>query len=426
MTRSVMRGSWAPALLCFLWFPCAAAGQAAGVPPRMAHRGYDMRNDLRPSRLTIAMWDFCWAYMHYKGGAYEDWKKVCSELTDRGFNTVRIDAFPMIIGRLKSLDEEVSLRGNPLRTWGFTDKDRKHPLAEDLVEFVKTAEKAGLFVILSTWNHDCVEYPKLREYYAKNRKLYWKAWERVLDLLGKNGLLDRVLYVDLDQEFPWFSPFAPELNRLGKGGEAEGDDMEKAGRIPGFAWNRRQLDFVKDYLGSSLKHFQRLYPGLRFTFSFTSFWKEIRSLGLKSFDVLEVHIWMTTMERFQARTGFGGLKKDRGKRSYADYMRRLKATMKSVRPMLLAEMRNQMRFAADWAREIAAPLTTTEAWGPWWHMDHPDLEWRWLYDWCEQCAAMAPEFGFWGITPWNYSHPFWKNWSNVEWYRRVNLRFLGS
>jgi hypothetical protein len=27
---------------------------------------------------------------------------------------------------------------------------------------------------------------------------------------------------------------------------------------------------------------------------------------------------------------------------------------------------------------------------------------------------------------WNYSHPYWTNWSNVGWYRKVNRRFLRS
>jgi hypothetical protein len=94
--------------------------------------------------------------------------------------------------------------------------------------------------------------------------------------------------------------------------------------------------------------------------------------------------------------------------------------------MLLQEMHNKLAFATEWGREIAAPVVTTEAWGPWWHMDHPDLDWQWLRDWCEESMALAGHYGFWGTTPWNYSHPYWNNWSDVAWYRRVNERFLKS
>jgi hypothetical protein len=40
--------------------------------------------------------------------------------------------------------------------------------------------------------------------------------------------------------------------------------------------------------------------------------------------------------------------------------------------------------------------------------------------------AAAPSYDFWGVTPWNYSHPYWENWSDVAWYQRLNERFLKS
>ena len=170
--------------------------------------------------------------------------------------------------------------------------------------------------------------------------------------------------------------------------------------------------------------FQHKYPELRFTFSITSFWEEVRAMNLKTFDVLELHFWMTQSERFNSRSGFGGLKKDRGDHDYKDYMDRLEKTMQSVRPMLMKDMHNRLAWAKEWSEEIGAPLTTTEAWGPWWHMDHKDLSWEWLYDWCEEGMQLSSEYELWGTTPWNYSHPYWKNWDNVEWYQKVNRDFL--
>ena len=105
-------------------------------------------------------------------------------------------------------------------------------------------------------------------------------------------------------------------------------------------------------------------------------------------------------------------------------MDRLKKTMLSSRPMLLKDMHNRLAWAKEWSEEIGAPLTTTEAWGPWWHMDHPNLTWEWLYDWCEEGMKLSSQYGLWGTTPWNYSHPYWENWKNVEWYKKVNNRFL--
>jgi hypothetical protein len=37
---------------------------------------------------------------------------------------------------------------------------------------------------------------------------------------------------------------------------------------------------------------------------------------------------------------------------------------------------------------------------------------------------LASDYQLWGATPWNYSHPYWENWTNLEWYKKVNGRFL--
>jgi hypothetical protein len=387
---------------------------------------YDIRDDLDPDRLTIAMWDFSWLYMHYPGGAFEDWEKVLDELKVRKFNTIRIDAFPMIIGKLSSEDQTITIAGDPLRNWGASDRNRIHHIVQELITFMRLTRDRGFHVILSTWNQDCVEFPDLKTEYATDAKQYWRAWEHVLHMLDGHGLLEHVVYVDLDQEFPYFSPFAEEIHRSEGGDEPLDQGMEDAGQGNGLAWNQRQLHFVQSYLQTSLAHFQHRFPRLRFTFSFTSYWEEIRSLGIRHFDVLELHIWMTQMDRFMSRTGFGKIEKDRGQHDYSDYMDRIDATMHAVSPMLKKEMHNQLRFARDWAEEIAVPLTTTEAWGPWWHMDHPDLHWQWLYDWCRESMALSAEYGFWGSTPWNYSHPYWENWKRVEWYQQVNEHFLNN
>lgn len=392
---------------------------------------YDMRTGLTPSRLTIAMWDFSWLYQHYEGGYYENFDKVTDELLERGFNTVRIDAFPLIIGKLNNHEQEVTIEGDPLRNWGASDRDRKHAVVSELLEFMEITREKNISVILSSWGQGAVEFPDIGKDYA-NPVDHWKAWEKVLDILKENDLLSHVAYVDFDQEFPFFSPAGPELDRLGQTKKEEPSSrsaaMEAAGDKNGgfdrLNWNHEQMWFVRNYLNSTLTHFQGKYPELRFTFSFTAFWKEIRAMNIESFDVLELHFWLNQSERFTARSGFPGLTKDRGNHDYKDYMDRLQKTMLSSRPMLMKDMHNRLAWAKEWSEEIGAPLTTTEAWGPWWHMDHKDLTWKWMYDWCEDCMQLASDYQLWGATPWNYCHPYWENWRDIEWYKKVNSRFL--
>ncbi len=375
---------------------------------------YDMRDDLEPERMTIAMWDFSWLYGHHPGGPFEDWAKSLDELKERRFNTVRIDAFPLIISTLEAEGKETYLHpADPLANWGQSTVDCEHNVKKELVEFIRLAKEKGVYVILSSWGQGDKSA-------FSERAVFWQAWELVLDTLKENDLLDPIVYVDFDQEYPYFSPTSPRLNELGK------EDDSKNDSIPGFQWKPNQMAFVKDYFESTLKHFQKKYPSLRFTFSLTSYWKEVRSLGIEHFDVLELHCWLD-QGRWGVRTDFGSMTKNRDRTiDHREYMQDIRDTLKAIRPMLLKNMHNQLQYAHEWSEEIAAPLVTTEAFGPWWHMDHPDLEWQWLYDWCEQCMALSSDYGFWGSTPWNYSHPYWENWSNTEWYQRVNGNFLGK
>ncbi|MDD5706718.1 MAG: cellulase-like family protein [Kiritimatiellae bacterium] len=409
-----------------------------GVQRRVSTRGtvddgvsYDLREGLQPRRVTNAMWDFSFLFGHYPGGPFEDWDRALDELLERGFNTVRIDCFPWLAGQLKDEHELITIPATPLANWGYSDTARQHALVDELVEFMTLTKRKGIHVILSTWGCGCAEYAGAAVYggmpEAKGpelTELFRAGWERILRIFSERDLLSHVLFVDLDQEFPHFSCHNAQLSRLG---EASGAGMEAAGgakRGVGLLWNEAQLGFVTELFENTLSHFQWLYPEQRFTFSLTSFWREVRALNLKCLDVLELHIWIG--QRFDVRTGFCKMAKSNVEQDYQDYQRRITAALKVMRPMLLQEMINKLAFASEWAKESAAPLITTEAWGPWCSWERPEIEWDWFRDWCAECMALAAKFGFWGVTTWNCAQPHWKNWSSKDWYREVNGAFLRS
>ena len=39
------------------------------------------------------MWEFSWLERRWPGAGYEDWDQALSELVDRGYDAIRIDAF---------------------------------------------------------------------------------------------------------------------------------------------------------------------------------------------------------------------------------------------------------------------------------------------------------------------------------------------
>lgn len=265
---------------------------------------YDMRDDLVPSRLTIAMWDFSWMYGHHPGGPFEDWSKALDELKERKFNTVRIDAFPLLIAELEADGKGVyTYPAKPMITWGQSTVACDHRMKAELVEFMRLTKEQGVYVILSSWGQG--DRSKFTD-----RTKFWKAWETTLDLLKKDNLLDHVVYVDFDQEFPFFSPFQKELNHLAEvktdASENQAGAMEQAGSNTG-AWNKAQAAFVKEYFESTLAHFHEKYPEMRFTFSLTAFWNEVRAIKLKGMDVLELHIWIKG--QLDKYTGFSKLRR---------------------------------------------------------------------------------------------------------------------
>ena len=229
---------------------------------------YDMRDALTPSRLTIAMWDYSWLMCHYPEGAFNDYAVIVSELKKRCFNTVRIDCFPVLM-MLSNNQEFITIEASPNANWGVRDRVVQHQLKNEFLELMNELKKQGVYVILSTWNAGCIEFPNdiIRTVDVETYKL---SWQFVLQLLQEHNLYQHVLYVDLDQEFPYFSPFSKHLNLLG---ESKTEDlkleeaMELAGRQninTGLQWNQAQMKFVK-------KHMDSILADMQFQISLSSF-----------------------------------------------------------------------------------------------------------------------------------------------------------
>ena len=52
---------------------------------------------------AITMWDFSWLERRWPGAGYEDWDRALDELAERGYDAVRIDAYP----HLHAIDAEI-------------------------------------------------------------------------------------------------------------------------------------------------------------------------------------------------------------------------------------------------------------------------------------------------------------------------------
>ena len=49
--------------------------------------------------LAITMWDFSWIERRWDGAGFEDWNAALDGVKERGYDAVRIDAFPHLLSQ---------------------------------------------------------------------------------------------------------------------------------------------------------------------------------------------------------------------------------------------------------------------------------------------------------------------------------------
>ena len=115
-------------------------------------RGFDMRNDLTPRRLTMAMWDVAYALRHGPGGSFADYDRVLDEAVEREYNTLRIDPMPQWIDYSKP-DRILEWPDphQPYMPWNWNTAVRG-PIGLWIIEFIeKIQRRRSLHYTLSAW-----------------------------------------------------------------------------------------------------------------------------------------------------------------------------------------------------------------------------------------------------------------------------------
>ena len=394
-------------------------------PPQNSRSGaddYDMRNGLNPRRLTIAMWDQAYAMRHVPGGSFADHDRVLDEAVERGYNTLRIDPMPQWIdlGR----PERVLEWGDPhepFLPWDWNTAV-KGPVGLWIIEFMeKLHKRPSLNYTLSAWwsmpepPPAPVSPPALRQ--PANTTEGAEMWAVMLNKWKKRFGFDRLVYVDIANEVPYFFPNVDA--RLKKAsGKGWGDSP---------TLSPLQISFMADEINDALRLLRREFPEVRFTVSIHG---DLRWLDIPvELDCLDVHFYSDVDPRWSERTRFDDFVKDglfKNDRWFAEFSDRCSKTASAMAPMLRARQRFKMGEFASWAARRGSPLTTSEAWASWYYFDDPRLDWGWLLDWAKWSVDDAIDYKFWGWTPHNYAQPQFANWKDVKWHRTLNERFLQS
>jgi hypothetical protein len=396
----------------------------------------EFRGDERRRPRAITMWDFSWLERRWPGGGYEDWDQALDELVERGYDAVRIDAYPHLIaagtwagpaGTADNTTEtesgaaeaengpEATLhrgRSEPewelipvwsVNGWGAPMRCRVQVLPA-LLDFVEACAKRDIMVGLSSWfRRDTSEAWRL----LSSPQRHADAWIATLSALGDAGLLDHILYVDLCNEWPTriWAPFF-------SGQDIDAEAADGGGQANWYS------DHSLDWLKRAATRIRAAYPELPLTVSVMP-WQDKRADRLDFVDFYEPHLWMSGGE-FYHRVGytFQHFFDNSEYELVQRHARRLYYNDKEKWDGVLTGMIDD---AAATAREQQKPLMTTECWAITDYKDGPMLPWDWVKELNAIGTRRAAESGAWAaIATSNFCGPqFVGMWRDVAWHREL-------
>lgn len=365
----------------------SAAAAASAAQASTAH--VKLRNIKRP--LAITMWDFSWLERRWPGAGYEDWDQVLSQLTDRGYDAVRIDAFPHLVAAAPDRTWEL-LPVWSVQDWGSPAKNRVR-VQPALNEFIRACARRNVKVGLSTWFRQDTDNTRME---IRTPQDLGRIWKRTLDTIAAEGLVNNLLYVDLCNEYPLdiWAPFLP------KG--------LKRSSPEGARWMRESIAVVRES-----------YPALDYTFSLTSEWNTWQEQDVSMLDFLELHIWMAQSSGFNDKIGYHYERFDL--KGYENLVQYGRATYEAKPDFWKSKLIERIQLSAEWSRKASLPLITTECWSVVDYKDWPLLPWDWVKDLCQTGVRGAASTGRWvSMATSNFCGPqFAGMWRDASWHQNL-------
>ncbi len=345
------------------------------------------------------MWDFSWLERRWPGAGFENWNLALDELVERGYNAVRIDAYPHLLAKDPTRKWMLNEVWNQ-QVWGSPDLNEVQ-IQPHLNTFLSKCRERDVKVGLSSWYRQDVEGVYLQ---MDTPERMGECWLQTIRSIEADGLLDSILYIDLCNEWPgnlWASAFARQY--------------------PEVQWGQWYKEASLHWMKRSLAIVRQAYPDIPFNFSFDNQdvekYEEVDSSFL---DLFEHHIWMAQQNggEFTSKVGY-----TYGRFSPEGYKNLVKngETLYRQTPTYWQELLTaKITRTADVARRCRRPLITTECWGVVDYKDWPLLSWEWVKELCALGATTAARTGMWaGVATSNFCSPqFAGMWRDIDWHQR--------
>jgi hypothetical protein len=350
--------------------------------------------------LAITMWDFSWLERRWPGAGYEDWDNALDELIERGYNAVRIDAYPHLVaenpGKTWTLNEVWNIQD-----WGSPDVIQVQ-IQPQLNQFIAKCRDRGIKVGLSTWFRRDEDMTLLKiDTSAKMAEI----WIQTLDSIAKDQLLDSILYVDLCNEWPgdiwcpFFKNDPPELTW-------------------GYWHTEKSMRFMKE----SIELVRAAYPELPLCYSFSGGEPSLYGeKDLSFFNLIEHHCWIAQLNKNEYSKAVGYNYERFSPEGYKNLVKNSERVYLEKQEYWHKLLRDEIKTIANAARKANQPLITTECWGIVDFKDWPGLNWNIVKEMCAVGVMAAAETSQWvAIATSNFAGPqFVGMWCDVEWHQKM-------
>ena len=365
---------------------------------------------------AITMWDFSWLLRRHGSEAeYVDLDRVLDELKDRGYDSVRIDAFPHWVAADRDGRTAHTITALPQQEtfmWGNHAPVDVQP-EQELLRFLDGLRRRGLRAGLSTW---LTADQEGRSMQVQRPQDLARVWIETLAVIDQAGYLDVVDYVDLCNEWPLFTP-GPRTAIWPDGPPDEGTPDP---------WTDGEIDRIDRY-GSAVSAVKARFPQLPTLFSYClrgaqpAAADDCMRLSTSSYDLAEVHLWLTSTPDFADSTAQGTAAASW--ENLERHQQLVQQTYWTARDRWLGDLDELMRRWKQWADERNLPLWTTECWASvFWN---PELStqadpWAYVRDVAEHAVPLAVERGWAGVATSNFSQPHHRGlWADADWHRRL-------
>ncbi|RMD82119.1 MAG: cellulase [Lentisphaerae bacterium] len=352
----------------------------------------------RSAPLAIAMWDFSWLERRWPGAGYEDWDQCLDELVERGYNAVRIDAYPHLIARDPTRVWEILPCWNQ-QCWGSPARNRIR-VQPELNTFLRKCRDRGILVGLSTW-FQRTEPEAISSIVTPQN--HADIWLKTLASIEQDGLLETILYLDICNEWP-FDCWAPFFR-----------PQQEKGRWAG----KESLQWI----GETIDILRRHFPHIPYTCSYSGLLhvEDSQIPAIHQLDFLEAHLWMVQANEreFYRRTNYHYERFD--PKGYDNLARYAEDVYRAAPHYWQRLLTDYIDAAASEAERVGLPLITTECWAIVDYKDWPLLSWDWVLELCALGTRHACAKGQWlAIATSNFCGPqFTGMWREVAWHQNL-------